>query len=523
VIKLERKRRFSESILWELQRDYFIEKGVDAWSGAVPFYITSNPFIANCYANIAIRYIEDYINQNEYDSSEPFYVVELGTGSGKFSYYMMKRLFELRNQLNLASVKICYVMTDFTESNVKFWQAHDALKPFVERKELDFALFNLEESKTIELIEQKRTLSSNSLKNPLVLCANYIFDTVSHDAFRVVNGVLQESLITCETAPDNMKNRRPVDMAKIETHFDHRPVKKTYYKHDDALNRTLMDYPNVLNNSSFLMPVGALTCVRHLMELSQQRLLVLATDKSYTHVEELQGLSDPHIAFHGSFSMMVNLHAVGRYFEECGGDGFHQSLREGIKSSAFVVGKKFDALPETRQAVNTYFEQFGPSDYFHFHRYIVRTVKPHDWLRLLAAHMGLNHWDPYAYGYISDIVNEEILKASSGVKMSFFLGMKKLADNFYYMPGVRDTYFDIATFFSTIHQYKEALSAFQLSVKYYGEKAQTLYNIGLCYYFMHDKAEALSYLEKADQANTDDEKREKIQEWVKRVRAELKP
>jgi hypothetical protein len=48
---IEQDQRLSHSMLWELQREFFARQGVEAWrQGAVPHYITSNPFIASAYA-----------------------------------------------------------------------------------------------------------------------------------------------------------------------------------------------------------------------------------------------------------------------------------------------------------------------------------------------------------------------------------------------------------------------------------------------------------------------------------------
>jgi hypothetical protein len=62
------------------------------------------------------------------DPNEPLYVIELGAGSGKFSYLMLKALHELREISDFPVDKIIYVMTDFTESNFNFWRGHAALK-----------------------------------------------------------------------------------------------------------------------------------------------------------------------------------------------------------------------------------------------------------------------------------------------------------------------------------------------------------------------------------------------------------
>jgi len=62
------------------------------------------------------------------DVNEPFYIIELGAGSGKFSYFMLKALQELKDISDFPVDKIIYVMTDFTENNFKFWRDHPSLK-----------------------------------------------------------------------------------------------------------------------------------------------------------------------------------------------------------------------------------------------------------------------------------------------------------------------------------------------------------------------------------------------------------
>ena len=48
----------------------------------MPQSITSSPFIARAYARIALGYLRDVAA--ELDRSQPFYILELGAGDGKF-------------------------------------------------------------------------------------------------------------------------------------------------------------------------------------------------------------------------------------------------------------------------------------------------------------------------------------------------------------------------------------------------------------------------------------------------------
>src|SRR5262245_24590419 len=87
---LEQTQRFSHSLLWQLQRDFFIQQGAAAWSaGTVPHYITSNPCVASAYAQVMFAWLRDLAaraaNDPEarLDLTQPIYIVELGAGSGR--------------------------------------------------------------------------------------------------------------------------------------------------------------------------------------------------------------------------------------------------------------------------------------------------------------------------------------------------------------------------------------------------------------------------------------------------------
>ena len=59
-------------------------------------------------------------------------IVELGAGSGRFAYLFLKALTELL-AVSGGDVRFRYVMTDFTETELRFWRGHSSLRPFVER------------------------------------------------------------------------------------------------------------------------------------------------------------------------------------------------------------------------------------------------------------------------------------------------------------------------------------------------------------------------------------------------------
>ena len=515
TVIIEKDKRFSHSCLWELQREYFHTEGIDAWVNQVPFYVTSNPFLANCYAHIIMRLATDWIKKHPEAIDHPFYIMELGTGSGRLSYYIMKKLDKLRKQLKMENIKFCYIMTDFTENNVKYWEAHPALQRFFEMGMLDVGIFNMEEDNVIHLRKAGITLGEGSIVNPLSVLANYIFDTVSHDAFTIENGKVKASLVNLTTFHENMKNGKPVDWEQVSIEHKAVDIDEHYYE-DENFNAVVNQYNNLLTNSHILVPIAGLRTIRNLKKLSNDKMLLLSTDKGYSHVEELDHLDHPHLAFHGSFSMMVNFHAIAKYFEHAGGTAILQSLRTGIKTAAFCSGFKLDDYPELALAIHEHVERLSPSDYFILHRNISENFQ-HCILNTLAAHMAFTDWDPHIYQKLSKQICEQITSAESVTVEYLTSHMPNLADNFYYLPKGYDVMFDIGILFHTLRRYADAVVYYKQSEHFFGEQFGLTYNIALCLYNSGELQEALSYFRKALKL---DSKSKESREWIEFIEKE---
>lgn len=508
-VVIEQDKKFSESCLWELQREYFHSEGIDAWVNQVPFYVTSNPFLANCYADTVVRLAKDWVKHNPDAINHPFYIMELGTGSGRLSYYVMKKIVKLARQFQLEDIKFRYIMTDFTESNLQYWESHPALQPFLESGMLDFGIFNMEEDSVINLRRSGVTLSEGSMKNPLTVFANYIFDTVSHDAFTVANGQVKASLVSLTTQYDNMKGGKPIDWEKVVISHKAEEIPQHYYD-DDDFNAVIHQYNNLLTDSHILIPIAGLRTIRNLRKLCNDKMLLLSTDKGYSHVEELDHLDHPHLAFHGSFSMMVNFHAIAKYFEHIGGTAYLQTLRTGIKTEAFCLGLDLSKYTELSFALYEHIERLSPADYFILHRNISENFQ-HCILNTLAAHMAFTDWDPHIYQKLSKQIVEQITSAESVTVEYLTSHMPNLAENFYYLPKSYDVMFDIGILFHTLRRYGNAAIYYKLSEKHFGEQFGLAYNIALCLYNTGELPEALTYFRRALKL---DPKSKETKDWI---------
>lgn len=511
-ITLETRKRFSESALWRLQRDYFEKAGINAWVSQVPFYITSNPFIANCYAKIFFAFIRDWIRIHPDAKNHPFYIMELGTGSGRFSFYLIKTLCHLLKNTGMQDIKFCYIMSDFTKNNIQYYETHPALKSYIEQGVIDFAIYNMESERPITLLKQNITLTPDTLVNPLSLVANYIFDTISQDAFTVRDGKLYELVLTLKTPESNTENNHAISMDQITTHFDHHACQLPYYN-APHLDDILAHYIKSYQHSSFLFPIGTIRAIQRLRKLTQNKLFILSSDKGYNTLESMDNLGHPGISFHGSFSMMVNFHAISNYIKNSGGDYFLQTQRKGIKTAIFVSGVALHELPETQLSIQEHIEGLSPADYFTLHKRMSDSFNECS-LESLSAHLNLALWDPHMF--LKLLPRILILADSAETETIDFLAhnMEKIAANYYHMPKSDCVLFEIGIFFHAIKRYAQAIEYFEKSKPYLHEQLGLHYNLGLCHYYQGDNHNALENFQLAAGMEG---RAEEVSEWIKHL------
>lgn len=517
-IVIEQNKCFSESALWRLQREYFDQEGINAWVNQVPFYITSNPFIAQCYAEIALSFIRDWLTQHPESQQHPFYLMELGTGSGRFSYYMVKTLRDLLDKLGMTDIKFCYVMSDFTKNNIKYWETHPALKPYVESGMIDFAMYDMETERPLTLVNSNIKLGPDVLVNPLMVCANYIFDTISHDSFAVHEGKLYELLLTLSTPESNMQNNRPVDMEQISVDYTVKEVRGNYYN-DSTLDNLLDTYRKELLETSFLFPIGSFRAIKYLKKLANDKLLIMSTDKGYSTLESLDHLGHPSISFHGSFSMMVNFHAIAEYFKNTGGDALLPTPRRGIKTLVFLSGMTLKDMPRTALTVEQRVEQFSPSDYFTLHRRMSDSFHECN-LETIASHMELTGWDPHIYLKLSSRVTSLIDETDAETLEFMATNMPRLAANYYYMPKSECILFEIGVFFHALKNYSKALEYYKQAQSYIGEQFGLFYNMALCEFHVEKLEDSLAHFKTAKTLDPDSKETEEWITYVEKAMAE---
>jgi len=503
---LDKGKPLSQSILWKLQRNFFEGQGIEAWrQGTVPHYITSNPFIANAYAKVVFGFIRDctgVIGDSANDSfppldpSQSLYIIELGSGSGRFAYHFLKKFLDIYRRSVLRSIPFKYVMTDFTERNVDFWREHQSLKPLVEEGVLDFALFDGERDQELKLTQSGDVLAPGTVKNPMGVIANYFFDSIPQDAFFVQGGQLQEGLVTVSSYEQESDLHDPEILSRLEISYERNHAKPDYYGNPDW-NEILEYYEKRLDNTAFLFPCAALKCIENLSNLPSGRLLLVSGDKGYNREEDLLGRGNPGMDRHGSFSMMVNYHAIGKYVQKHGGCSLHTEHRHAhLNISAFLLGSHPGGYSETSQAYREAIENCGPDDFYTLKKAIEHGYD--SWsLEQLLAYIRLSGFDAKIMLACYPALLDHLDHAPESSKRELYRVIQKVWNVYYPVAEDQDLAYHLGVVLYELDYYDEALDFFKRSDEFYGHDATVAYNMSLCHYGLRQMGEALKQLQKA--------------------------
>lgn len=487
-------------MLWTLTRRYYEHKGPAAWSsGEIPFYVTSNPFVANCYAQLVLSFLRDALRVPGFlNPSKPIYIVEMAAGHGLLSFLFLRRFLPMLRSSSIRQLDVRYVMTDIAESNLAAWEQSAALAPFRDEGVLDFAIFDAEKNDQLHLRRSGVHLRPGQVENPLIVFANYILDSLIQDAFRIRDGVLQEAQVTLRHPSPRPPLTDPTCMADITAHYDYQPCQLPRYQ-DPVFDDILETYRAALADTHVLMPIGPLRCISRLRALCGDRLLLLSADKGYTEEEELFFLSDQYLQSHGCISTMVNYHALATYTTaEKGIALVGNQLQQSLKCVALLFGRGDAALrdqfADTVIAYSTHADDFGPYD-FYTHASAVRDSSSNLSLDGLFTLLRLSRFDPNVVLDNAQRILDLVPSAGDQTRRELTLMLERVFDNF--VPIGRDLPFELARIYLMLNRPRDGIRFNELSLKLFGEHAVTWSNQALCYHNAEDDTKALQCLDRA--------------------------
>jgi hypothetical protein len=499
-ITLETDVPLSQSLLWRRQRDFYAQRGLKAWTeDMVPSYITNNPFIAEIYAQIVAGFISDCMQHAQrvpISSENPLRILELGAGTGKFSCLFLRKVTALLQARNIAPQIVRYCMSDCSESLLADWRANRYLAEFVESGILEFQLHRAEDSLSTPQGSNPAEMAKPA-KGPLVVIANYVFDSLPQDAFIVADGQISEALLTTTRSPDSTEGDAIAQLSSLQLAFKKVPVPPDRYA-DKSWNATLEHYRTCLPAATVLFPSAALDTVQQLSASTDGRMLLLAADKGFLHQTDLALIQGPpQLEFHASgncFSQLVNFDAIARHFYAIGGDALlPQKHFSSLSICAFIAHAPEDKFAATKAAYQETQSSFGPDDLFALMTWLNAHLEEVSIVQALAL-LRLTRWDTTAFLRLFPVISRQLRTVAAERADLRQAVLNTWANHYPVSPTDNVLAFNCGVILLKLRFFAEALPLFKLSEQLLGRSASTSYNLGLCALGLGQSEDVLAYM-----------------------------
>ncbi len=437
---------FSRSAAWTEQIAFFQELGIEAWHRRVPYQVTNHLAIACSYAHILWAFMRD-CRQREGAGDEPFHVVELGTGSGRFGFYLLKQLTGLARELPEPGLRFRYLMTDMAAANIGFLRQHPALRDFVAEGVLDFARFNPLERDPLPLRHSDAPGSAGERPaNPVIFLGNYFFDSLPVDLFRIGERGLEVAMVDPDAriaGSDSMNKSATLREHGVAPRYQ--PVRLPCYD-DPEIEAVLRATAKTRGGGYIAFPIAGLRCLKRLHELTGGRLLMITSDKGALPDSEEALPSEPRASVHGgAVSFSVDFPVLARYAGRLGGCALGQASQQNLCTVLLNTAADWQALPSTRAAAQRFLDLYG-----HYHLYTLFALlrDRHDALELsapqLLSFLNLVQWDPRMVVQLWPAIRRALRPGTELQRGEFARGLERSAGYHYHLPAEEHSVLDAA-------------------------------------------------------------------------------
>lgn len=489
--------RMSDSPIWSLQKTYYQNLGIDTWSKAmVPFSATTNCFVAYGYAQTIQAYINDLKLNGQW--SGPVYIVELGTGHGRFSFMLIKALIEMfshgSSQADLSDMPFRYIMTDISPVSIKAWEQHDALSEWIAAGILDFALFDATELQDVTLTVSGDSFEENTDRKNNIVIANFVLDVLPYDAFYFGKNTLSECQVALnyhdkEGLIDESGDVFISDLESLVVDEQLKPCAEDYYN-DDIYNELLNYYRKNTEDSLIQIPVCTIRVIEYFRMLSKHCLWLIA-EEAATELEHLQGKKSSGIKTQGSFTARVNLHAVKHTLPEYQGQFLAPTVPDPrFDCYSILSSDRAHLFSQTSHCWTQMQSVFGPGRFFRLFVALRRNKTRLSDDAALAV-LEMCRYDPYIVWRLRYRFLEACRSARKFQRKALINGLCQVWDNYY---NIGESYqYALYTGRMMLEMNSLDKAEFFLSISLNTEPDsldETYYFIGLTYYKKGDKARA---------------------------------
>nr|CCA13901.1 hypothetical protein PITG_01879 [Albugo laibachii Nc14] len=198
--------RLSKCRLWDRQRQFYREQGMQAWSKHhIPFGISSSSLIAQQYARLAIDFLTYVASKRPPTetlkaSSKPnCYIFEAASGSCKFLSSFLHHFYKLVDEMQLGDrfgLIPCVIASDLSEQVITSSLNMECFQKYLVSDQLDFVIMDTdammqEDTKRLFRMYQQQFWSYDTL-DPVFIIGNYFLDSLPSDAWLLQHEIESE-------------------------------------------------------------------------------------------------------------------------------------------------------------------------------------------------------------------------------------------------------------------------------------------------------------------------------------------
>jgi len=482
---LEQNVRLSSSRLWDFERAYYERQGLRAWGdGEVPHAITSNPMIAAAYAEVIVAFLRDCDAAGRLDPARRVHVLELGSGSGRLGFGLLRNLRTRLAATPLRRQPVTVVLSDFEGAKLEQLAAHPRFSDDLADGWLDFAVVDAAAPGEVRTWRRGEVVAGA----PLVVVANYVFDSVPADVYAIGNGEVHEVGLTMLADTPSLDRHDPNAMSRLRLSWQAAPAPAPPTGRP-AVDAVLARYAEVLDTTMVMVPTAAVACLDRLYAAAAAPTLALVADKGWSHLRDLAGQGPPVVVPDaGSFSMMVNFDALARVVRAGGGTALLPPHRaQQLVVGAFVLGE-LDAAETASRYADTLAEG-GPDDIFSLRKGTAGGGA----LPLPAAlsKLRLDRFDTQVFLELFPTLHEHAADAEGSAKTDLALAVRRVRAAWFPIGEPADVSLCLGVLLARIGHHREALELFAESSEIRGANAAAHFASALSHHALRELDQAL--------------------------------
>lgn len=500
----QEKDLFSRSKLWPLLSELYAKEALEAWQGVgVPFYLTSTPFYAKRMAKIAFSYLLENYQAGD-ASHEPWNIIEIGAGAGRFAYLFLQFFDELftayfRDVSKPPSWR--YLMLDICEPVTQFWQSHPCLRPYFEKGVLDLSCFNLDSDDQVLLHSGTSISANHPLSCSTVVLAGYLLDTLKAEAYVLSHGRVLPMSFEVTVPLQAIKEGTVATLAAMQYSFEPidelSPHALQAYEHANCI---LQEYASLLEEGTqFTISTGGLACISLLKTWCPEGFALITSDQGFSDIFTLREHPKIELGRHGSVSCPVNYHALAKLLELQG----NKAITGRYSSHKFVtlialIGKAQKAKATAQLAQDT-LNEFDNENYW---RLFDQLKELKSSLSACYAIIKLGEWDPVNFFHLYEFILNHVEDFSGYERYKWLQLIENVFYRFYPIAsGDISLLSNLAVMLSKLGAWELAVKVWSLCEQLDSQRADVHFNLGIGYCKLGDTNFAMQHLIIAQKLN----------------------